>query len=126
MVGWSLVRFLHLAAMAFFVGGQLMLLLAVGPAIRAHGTQEAMRMAARRFGVGSAAALGVLIATGCAMASHYGRWSDSTLHAKLAVVVGVLALLGVHVAKPQTRGIGWALAAASLVIVWLGIRVAHG
>jgi uncharacterized membrane protein len=33
-VTWTLIRFLHLLAMAFFVGGQLMLVVTVFPAVR--------------------------------------------------------------------------------------------
>ena len=57
MTGWELVRFLHLAGMAFFVGGQLMLVAVVTPVVRQYGSDEAMRAAAKRFGIGSAIAL---------------------------------------------------------------------
>src|SRR3954464_14404720 len=53
----TVVRFLHVLAMVFFVGGQLMLALVVTPAVRRQGTEATMREAARRFGMGSAAAL---------------------------------------------------------------------
>ena len=75
MVLWTLVRFLHVLGIAFFVGGQLVLAAAVVPAVRRHGDAEAMKAAARRFGAGSLVALGVLIATGAAMAGHYRRWA---------------------------------------------------
>jgi hypothetical protein len=34
VTGWTIIRFLHLAAVAFFVGGQLMLVAAIAPAVR--------------------------------------------------------------------------------------------
>ena len=123
---WTLVRFLHLVCIAFFVGGQLMLVAAVTPAIRRHGTDAAMREAARRFGMGSGVALLVLIATGAAMASHFDRWGSSVLQAKLTVLVLVGVLLGVHVVRPRTRWLSLAMLVASLVIVWLGVDLAHG
>jgi putative copper export protein len=122
----TLVRFLHLVSVAFFVGGQLMLVAVVVPAIRRHGTDAAMREAARRFGMGSGVTLLVLVATGVVMASHFDRWGSSVLHAKLAVLVFVGVLLGLHVVRPRTRGLSLAMLAASLVIVWLGVELAHG
>jgi uncharacterized membrane protein len=123
---WTLIRFLHVVALIFFVGGQLVLAVAVVPAVRRHGAPEAMRAAARRFGASSAVALAVLIATGVAMASHLHRWGASVLHAKLAALVLVIVLTGLHVAAPNTRALSWATLAASLVIVWLGVELAHG
>lgn len=126
MIEWSLIRFVHLVAMTFFLGGQLALLVAVTPALRRHGTDEAMRMAARRYGIGSAIALVLLIATGLAMTSHYVRWESSILQTKLAVFAGLFLLLGAHVVRPKSRPLAYALPAATLVIVWLGVRLAHG
>ena len=126
MTGWELVRFLHLAGMAFFVGGQLVLVAVVTPAVRRHGTDEAMRAAARRFGIGSAVALVVIVATGAAMASHFGRWDDPTLHAKLALLVLVFVLIGLHVVTPYTRALSIGALGASLLIVWLGVRLVYG
>ena len=123
---WTLIRFLHVVALIFFVGGQLVLAVAVVPAVRRHGTPEAMRAAARRFGASSAVALVVLIATGAAMASHLHRWDSPVLQGKLAVLALVGVLLGLHVAAPNTRVLAWATLVASLVIVWLGVELAHG
>jgi putative copper export protein len=122
----TLVRFLHLVSVAFFVGGQLMLVAVVAPAIRRHGTDAAMRTVARRFGMGSGVALLVLVATGVAMASHFDRWGSSVLHAKLAVLVLVGVLLGVHVVRPRSRWLSLAMLVASLAIVWLRVELAHG
>jgi uncharacterized membrane protein len=122
----TVVRYLHELAFIFFVGGQLLLVVAVTPAIRRHGSEAAMREAARRFGMGSALALLVLIATGVAMASHFDAWGRPALHAKLGLLVVVLALLGVHIVRPRTRGISLAMLAASLAVVWFGVQLAHG
>src|SRR3954469_14415789 len=110
MTAWTLVRFLHLTAVALFVGGQLMLVVAVTPAVRGH--QEAMKAVARRFGMASAVALVVLLATGAAMASHYDRWGDSVLKAKLGVLALVGVILGAHIVIPKARGLSLALLAA--------------
>ena len=126
MTTWTAVRFLHLAAVAFFVGGQLMLLAVVTPAVRRHGTEAAMKAAARRFGVGSMIALVVLVATGAAMASHFDRWDDPTLQAKLAVLVLVGVLIGLHIACPQTRAVSVGALVASLLVVWLGVKLVYG
>ena len=112
--------------MALFVGGQLALVLAVTPALRRHGTPEAMRDAARRFGMASGVALAVLIATGAAMASHFDLWGDHVLQAKLAVLVLVFVLTGLHVVVPGTRALSWTITAASLVIVYLGVKLTYG
>jgi hypothetical protein len=80
---------------------------------------------ARRFGVASAVAIGVLLVTGIAMASHFSRWQDETLQAKLAVLVVVAVLTGLHIATPRSRGISIALVASSLLVVWLGVAMTH-
>lgn len=127
MTTWTLIRFVHLTAMAFFVGGQLMLVFAVVPVVRDRGGDETtMRAVARRFGIASAIALAVLIATGAAMASHYQLWDDPTLQAKLAVLVLVAVFTGLHIAAPEHRAVAYAVVAASLVIVWLGVKLTHG
>jgi uncharacterized membrane protein len=123
VIGWELVRWLHLLAMAFFVGGQLMLAAVVVPAAR--GT-DAMRVAARRFGVGTLIAIGVLLVTGLPMASHYDAWSDGKLHVKLALVVVVGALVGAHLRRPRNHALDGLIFLGSLVIVYLGVAIAHG
>jgi putative copper export protein len=122
--GWLAVRWLLVLAMALFVGGQLMLLVAVIPALR-DGQRPALRSIARRFGWASLAALGVLIATGTALASHDMRWSSGTLHVKLALVVTVGALITWHLRRPNARAIEGLVFLVSLAIVWLGLALAH-
>ena len=124
-MSWELVRWLHLLAMAFFVGGQLFLVVAVVPALRGAGDREGLRAVARRFGWGSLVALAVLLATGAAMAGHYGRWDDGTLHAKLALVAVAGALIVWHMRRPTQHWIEGLVFIVSLAIVWLGVALAH-
>ena len=121
MTFWNGVLWLHLLAMAFFVGGQLMLAAVVVPLLR--GSQE-MRAAARRFGYGTLIAFGVLLVTGVAMASHLHRWHDSSLQVKLGLVVLVGVLIAAHMRKPEWHALDGAIFLFSLAIVWLGIVVA--
>jgi uncharacterized membrane protein len=122
VTGWAIVRWLHELAMAFFVGGQLMLAAVVVPAAR--GT-DAMRAAARRFGAGTLIALGVLLATGIPMASHYDDWDDGRLHVKLALVVLIGGLIAVHLRRPRNHVIDAATFLVSLAVVYLGVALAH-
>jgi uncharacterized membrane protein len=121
---WLAVRFLHVLAMAFFVGGQLMLAGAVVPALRG-GDREGLRSVARRFGYGTLGAIGVLIVTGSAMASHYSLWSSATLHLKLGLVALTALLVIWHMRRPQLHALEGLTFLASLAIVWLGLSLAH-
>jgi uncharacterized membrane protein len=124
MTFWNGVLWLHLLAMAFFVGGQLMLAAIVVPVLRDVGDRAPLRAAARRFGVGTLVAFAVLVVTGSAMASHLHRWSDSTLQVKLGFVVLVVALTGAHMRRPTWHVLDGLIFLVSLTIVWLGIVVA--
>jgi putative copper export protein len=124
MTLWNGVLWLHLLAMAFFVGGQLMLAAIVVPVLRGSGDRVALRAAARRFGIGTLIAVAVLVLSGVAMATHLHRWSDSTLQVKLGLVVLVAVLIGAHMRRPQWHVLDAAIFAVSLAIVWLGIVVA--
>ncbi|HET9677413.1 MAG TPA: hypothetical protein VFP21_07925 [Solirubrobacterales bacterium] len=123
---WQAILYLHLLAMAFFVGGQLVFGIAVVPILRNDPERERMRSIARRFGYGSLAALGVLVATGSAMASHFGLWDSSTLQWKLGLVVLVIGLTLVHLRLPKLHALQGAILLASLAIVWLGLELATG
>ena len=123
MDGWLVVRALHLLAMAFFVGGQLMLAAVVLPAARDD--RERLRAIARRFGWGTLAAIGVLLATGAALASEYSQWDNGTLHVKLGLVVVVAALVLWHMRRPQLHALEGGVFLGSLAIVWLGLSLAH-
>jgi uncharacterized membrane protein len=123
--GVQAIRWLHLLAMAFFVGGQIVLLAAVVPALR-NRDRDALRAVARRFGWGSLAALAVLIATGSALAGHFHRWGEGTLHLKLTLVGLAVVLTLVHTRRPTWHALEGGVFVLSLVIVWLGIDLAHG
>jgi uncharacterized membrane protein len=126
MSGWTLIRFLHLVGVVFFVGGQLVLLVAVTPVLRRGGHDTLMRAIARRFGIGSLAALGVIVATGVAMASHLDAWDRPVLQTKLAVIVLIGVLTALHIASSKTRAISIALVVSSLLVVWLGVKLTSG
>ncbi len=124
MTFWNGVLWLHLLAMAFFVGGQLMLAAIVVPVLRGLDDRAPLRAAARRFGIGTVIAFGVLIVTGVAMASHEHLWGDSTLQVKLALVALVAVLIGAHLRRPEWHALDGAIFIVSVAIVWLGIVVA--
>ena len=122
---WQAVLYVHLLAMAFFVGGQLFIAVAVVPVERASPDPLRLRLIARRFGITSLVALGVLLASGAAMATHYELWSSATLQLKLGLVATVLLLTGLHLRYPRAQLLQAAIFAATLAIVWLGLDLAH-
>jgi putative copper export protein len=121
---WNGMLWLHLLAMAFFVGGQLMLAAVVVPVMRGVEDRGPLLAAARRFGIGTLIAVAVLVITGAAMASHLHKWSDSTLQVKLGLVVLVGLLIAWHMTRPTWHVLDAAIFLASIAIVWLGIVVA--
>ncbi|HET6549605.1 MAG TPA: hypothetical protein VFG79_14165 [Solirubrobacter sp.] len=122
---WIALRWLHLLAMAFFVGGQLLLVAAVVPVERRAPDRERLRAIARRFGYGTLVAIGVLLVTGALMASHFNDWGDGTLHVKLALVAVVALLVVWHMRRPTMHVLEAAIFLVSLAIVWLGLQLAH-
>ena len=126
MQTWTLVRFLHIAGISFFIGGQLLVAVAVAPVLRKRGEEQAMRMIARRFALASVIALAVAISTGIAMASHFSMWGVHVLQVKLMVLVLVFVLTGLHIASPKSQPVALAVVAASLVVLWLGVKLTYG
>jgi uncharacterized membrane protein len=122
---WIATRWLHLIAMAFFVGGQLFLAVAVLPVERRAPDRDRLRSIARRFGYATLVAIGVLMATGAAIASHFDRWSDGTLQLKLVFVAFVAVLVVWHIRRPAMHILEAGIFVGSLVIVWLGVSLAH-
>jgi uncharacterized membrane protein len=121
---WNGILWLHLIAMAFFVGGQLMLAAVVVPVLRGREDGVPLRAAARRFGFGTLAAFLVLLATGAAMASHFHKWSNTDLQVKLGLFVLIAFLIHAHMRRPEWHVLDAAIFLVSLAIVWLGIVVA--
>ena len=121
---WEWIRWLHLIAMAYFVGGQLMLAAVVVPVLRG-GHREPLRAAARRFGWGSLIALAVLVATGSAMAGHFGDWGRHELDVKLGLVAAAVVLVLAHMRRPTWHALEGLVFLLSLAIVWLGVDLAH-
>ncbi|NLT06033.1 MAG: hypothetical protein GXY03_06955 [Solirubrobacterales bacterium] len=122
---WLAVRWLHVVAMAFFVGGQLLLAVAVVPVERRSPDRARLRAIARRFGYGSLVAIAVLLVTGAALADRGARWGDSTLQIKLGLVVAVATLVFWHIRRPSLHALEGAVFLLSLAIVWLGLALAH-
>lgn len=120
---WQAVLYLHLIAMAFFVGGQLVLGLVIVPVERQNPDRERLRAMARRFGYGSLIALGVLLVTGYALATHYDLWGSSTLQVKLTLVGAVLLLTVAHLRWPKLHALQGAILLATAVVVWLGLEL---
>jgi uncharacterized membrane protein len=123
---WFIIRWLHILAMTFFVGGQLFLAAVVVPVERRVPDRERLRAIARRFGYGTLAALGVLLVTGSAMASHVHLWGDTTFQVKLALVVAIAVLVVWHMRRPTLHALEGAIFLCSLAVVWIGLYLANG
>lgn len=121
---WQLVLYLHLVAVAFFFGGQLVLGAVIVPVARRDPDRERLRAMARRFGYGSLAALAVLLITGSLLASHYGLWSSGTLQAKLVLVGAVVILTLAHLRWPRAHLLQAAILLVTATIAWLGLDLA--
>lgn len=102
LTGWDVVLWIHLLAMALFLGGQLFMGLAIVPVYIAQGGKEGaahdwMQPIARRFGWASLGALVVALITGSMMASHLDLWSETALNVKLTLVAVAVVLTCLHV-----------------------------
>jgi hypothetical protein len=101
----TLVRYLHLLAMAFFAGGQLFLVAAVVPSLRADVDRARLRSIARRFGWGTLRGHRGPDRYGHPLASHFHRWGSATLHVKFGFLLVVVVLIVWHLRRPQTHAV---------------------
>lgn len=118
---WDVLLTIHLLAMAFFVGGQLVLAIVLVPVLK--GKPE-MKEAARRFGHTSGVALLLSILTGAYLASHFQLWGDTILQVKLATLVVLFGVMGYHMQHGDKRWAEPVMATLSLAIVVLGVALA--
>lgn len=115
---WSFVLFAHVAAAAFWVGGQLMLSFVVMPVLRRDSSPDQIRAIARAAGrrftlITNYMLLPLLIITGPLLAWHDGaRWTNLAttafghllvLKASLVIMVFVMAALHGLVARRTSR-----------------------
>jgi uncharacterized membrane protein len=128
--------FIHLLAMAFWLGGQLLLFVAMPALARldepARGT--AIRGVARKFGTASVVALLVLLATGIWMMVDYDLDPGEipALQHKLELVAVVLVATVVHTiagakrARRVSRVASVVTLLATLGVVWFATGIMHG
>lgn len=119
---WDVLRIIHLLAMAFFVGGQLVLAAVLVPVMRG---KDEMKVLARRFGHLSGVALVLLILTGAYMASHYDQWDNTNLQVKIGLLIVLFGVMAYHMQNGAKRWAEPVIATLSLAIVVLGVALAH-
>ncbi|MBK5110058.1 MAG: hypothetical protein JJE10_01680 [Thermoleophilia bacterium] len=119
----EVILFIHVIAMAFFVGGQIMLAATIVPVERSNPDPARMKAIAQNFGWGSLVALGTLIFTGMLMASHYSLWSDSTLHIKLTLMILTFISLGAHMKYSKSHALMGLTFVLTLSVVWFGLEL---
>ena len=120
---WTVMVFLHLVAMAFFLGGQMMLAGTVVPVLRTNPDPTEMKSIARRFGIGSEIAISVSLLTGMLMASHYQLWDDADFQVKMTLVVLTLASLLAHMRFPKVHALMGLTFLLTLATVWAGVNL---
>jgi putative copper export protein len=140
---WSLLIFVHVLAAAFWVGGQLMLVVVVLPLLRRGASPQLVRELAsatgRRFAVlTNRVLLPVLVVTGITLAWLDGVRPDNltstsfgrVLLVKVVLVAVVFSLAGLHgvaarrLRQRGVRAMAVATLAISIAIVGLGAALA--
>ncbi len=119
----ELVLFIHVIAMAFFVGGQIMLAATIVPVERSNPDPARMKAIAQNFGWGSLVAIGVSIFTGMLLASHYELWGEGTLHIKLTLLVLTFVSLLAHMKYPKAHSLMGLTFVLTLGVVWFGLEL---
>jgi uncharacterized membrane protein len=125
---WTIVLFLHVVAMSFFLGGQIMLAFTVVPVLRNDEDPGRVREIARRFGAGSLIALAVLVITGMAMASHlssahFSMWDYGPFQVKMAFVVGTIIAVLLHTVRGRSHALMGITFVLTLATVYAGVNL---
>jgi uncharacterized membrane protein len=129
-----ILLFLHLIGVSFWLGGQLLFVVVLAPALRSmpdFERREIFARVGRRYGIASVPALMLILATGALMAAKYNLdvAESLALQRKLGAVAVVLAATAIHAvaaARSQVRvsrisaGIGLA---ATIAAVWFATRL---
>ena len=122
----TVLLFLHVVAMAFFLGGQIMLAFTVVPVMRAEPAQpERIKQIAQRFGVGSLIALGVLLITGMMMASHFQLWDYGPFQVKMTLVIATIVAVLIHTLRGNSHVLMGITFLLSLATVYAGVNLTH-
>lgn len=115
--------FLHVIAMAYFLGGQIMLAANVVPVLVKGEDRSQIGAVARRFGIGSLIALGVLVLTGMGMASHFELWGVGQFQVKMGLVLATIVAVGVHMARGDNHALMGLTFLLTLATVYAGIHL---
>lgn len=123
---WTFLIFLHVVAMAFFLGGQIMLAATVVPVLRSSPkSTEEIRAIAQRFGMGSLIALGVLLLTGMMLASHFEMWDYGPFHVKMTLVIATIVAVFIHMMRGQSHVLMGITFLLTLATVYAGVNLTH-
>ncbi|HMT05282.1 MAG: hypothetical protein KDB48_08040 [Solirubrobacterales bacterium] len=123
---WTFLIFLHVVAMAFFLGGQIMLAFTVVPVMRAEPAQpERIKQIAQRFGMGSLIALGVLLFTGMMLASHFQLWDYGPFQVKMGLVIATIVAVFVHMTRGNSHALMGITFVLTLATVYAGVNLTH-
>jgi uncharacterized membrane protein len=122
MDGYDWMRVIHLLAMAFFVGGQLLLVATIVPVLRGHAQ---MKLVARRYGWGSLIAIFISLVTGMVMGLEYDSFDEPAMSAKMGVLIVVSGLIVLHMRRPEAHWVQGLVFVGSLALVVLGVTLSH-
>lgn len=122
---WTFVVFLHAIAWAFFLGGQIFLAANVVPVLLGKSDRASIKAIARRFGVGSLIALGVLVLTGMMLASHLSLWDYGPFQVKMALVVATVISVLIHLTRGESHALMAITFILTLATVYAGINLMH-